>query len=140
MSLSFINKHPTFHISLTRELREWFLKAMEEERYRLGKLNFIFLTDQELLQINQVYLNHDTLTDIITFDYNKENMVFGEIYISLDRIQENARSNRIDFDLELHRILIHGLLHLLAYKDKNYEDKMLMTQKEDYYLSFLPQK
>jgi len=105
----------------------------------LGKLSYTFLNDQELHQINVDYLQHDTLTDIITFDYNQESIVFGEIYISLDRVSENAVLNKVSFDAELHRILIHGLLHLLSYKDKDAKDKILMTEKEDYYLSLLPQ-
>lgn len=140
MALSVINKHPSFHIPLSPRLREWFQKTIEEEQHTLGKINFILLNDKELHQINLQYLAHDTFTDIITFDYNKGTIVFGEIYISLDRVKDNARMNDISFEEEFHRILIHGLLHLLSYKDKNPEDKKVMTQKEDYYLSLLPQK
>lgn len=140
MALSFSNKHPSFHIPLSPRLREWFHKTIEEEQHVLGKINFILLNDKELHQINLQYLAHDTFTDIITFDYNKGTILFGEIYISLDRVKDNARMNDISFEEEFHRILIHGLLHLLSYKDKNPEDKKVMTQKEDYYLSLLPQK
>ena len=135
MSLSFSNQHTSYHIPLSPRLREWFRKTIEEEQHTLGKVNVILLNDNELHQINLQYLAHDTLTDIITFDYNKETVVFGEIYISLDRVKDNARMNGISFEEEFHRILIHGLLHLLSYKDKNPEDKKVMTQKEDYYLS-----
>ena len=139
MSISFKNKHKSYQIPLNSVLRKWFKETIKEEGFILGKLSYTFLNDQELHQINVDYLQHDTLTDIITFDYNQESIVFGEIYISLDRVSENAVLNKVSFDAELHRILIHGLLHLLSYKDKDAKDKILMTEKEDYYLSLLPQ-
>lgn len=140
MAVFFKNQHPSYQIPLSPPLRKWFLRTIEEEDYLLGKLSYTLLNDKELHQINLEFLNHDTLTDIITFDYNQGNIIFGEIYISLDRVAENASLHHVTFHEELHRILIHGLLHLLSYKDKDPEDKKLMTQKEDYYLSLLPQK
>jgi len=113
---------------------------MEEENYVLGKLSYTFLNDNDLHKINVEFLDHDTLTDIITFDYNRGNIIIGEIYMSVDRIEENAVKNEVSFEKEFNRILIHGLLHLMGYKDKEPEDKFLMTQKEDYYLSLQPQK
>jgi len=140
LAVSFKNKHTSYYIPLSSTFRQWFQRAIEEEDYILGKISYIFLNDSDLHKINLEFLNHDTLTDIITFDYNQGNMVFGEIYISLDRVAENASIHQVSFDEELHRIFIHGLLHLLSYNDKAVEDKKLMTQKEDYYLSLLPQK
>ena len=88
--------------------------------------------------MNVQFLNHDTYTDIITFDYNQDNIIIGEIYISLDRVMENAKTSQVPYNQEVKRIIIHGILHLMAYKDKNPEDKKEMTSKEDYYLSLHP--
>lgn len=140
MAVSFKNKHASYHIPLTPILRKWFSTTIDSEDFILGKISYTLLNDSDLHSINMEFLNHDTLTDIITFDYNKGNIVFGEIYISLDRVEENAILHSVHFEFELYRILIHGLLHLLGYKDKAPEDKKLMTRKEDYYLSLLPQK
>ena len=140
MALFFQNKYPSKNIPIHKFTSSWLLKAIEEENYVLGKLSYTFLTDEDLHKINVEFLDHDTFTDIITFDYNRGNMIIGEIYMSLDRIEENAMKNEVTFDQEFDRILIHGLLHLLGYKDKDPADKILMTQKEDYYLSLQPQK
>lgn len=140
MAIIFQNKYPSKNIPIHRLTSSWLLKAIEEEDYVLGKLSYTFLNDDELHKINMEFLDHDTYTDIITFDYNRGNMIIGEIYMSIDRIEENSIKNKITFEQEFDRILIHGLLHLLAYKDKNPSDKILMTQKEDYYLSLHPQK
>ncbi len=125
------------HVSKKTSL--WLKNAIHKEAFVLGKLHYTFLNDDDLYKINLQYLNHDTYTDIITFDYNRDYYIFGEVYISLDRILENAHKNEVDFNQELHRILIHGLLHLLGYKDKSPNEKTIMTSKEDYYLSLLPQ-
>ena len=98
-------------------------------------INFIFCDDAYLLEMNQEYLKHDTFTDIITFDYGSSEAVSGDIFISVDRIRENAaklQQNALD---ELHRVMIHGILHLIGYKDKSPADKAQMTSKEDKYLS-----
>lgn len=139
MSISFLNNYPNKTIPLQKFIQLWLIQAIEEEQFLLGKLSYTFLSDQDLLNINLEFLDHDTYTDIITFDYNRGNIIIGEIYISLDRIEENAKKNQVDFKNEFYRILIHGLLHLLGYQDKDPVDKILMTQKEDYYLSLLPQ-
>lgn len=140
MALFFQNKYPSKNIPIHKLTSSWLLKAIEEENYVLGKLSYTFLSDEQLHEINVEFLDHDTFTDIITFDYNRGNMIIGEIYMSLDRIEENSIKNKVTFDQEFDRILIHGLLHLLGYKDKDPADKILMTQKEDYYLSLQPQK
>lgn len=140
MAIIFQNKYPSKNIPIQKLTSSWLLKAIEEESFILGKLSYTFLSDEELLKINVEFLDHDTYTDIITFDYNRGNMIIGEIYMSLDRINENSKKNEVTFEKEFDRILIHGLLHLLGYKDKEPDDKILMTQKEDYYLSLQPQK
>ncbi len=140
MAILFQNKYPSKNIPIHKLTSSWLLKAIEEENYVFGKLSYTFLKDAELHKINMEFLDHDTYTDIITFDYNRGNMIIGEIYMSLDMIQENSIKNKVSFEDEFNRILIHGLLHLLGYKDKDPDDKILMTQKEDYYLSLQPQK
>jgi rRNA maturation RNase YbeY len=134
----FNNQHPTLGIPNSSKLHNWLVQSIKNESYTLGKLNYTFLTDDELHKINMQFLNHDTYTDIITFDYNQGNMIIGEIYISMDRVKENSEKNKSDFNSELYRIIIHGLLHLMGYKDKTPQDKNEMTAKEDYYLSLLP--
>ena len=118
--------------------KKWLQEVAIYESFQIAKLHYTFLNDEDLLVINQQFLYHDTYTDVITFDYNQNEFVIGEIYISLDRIQDNALNIGTSFYNEFYRILVHGLLHLLGYKDKNPKDKKLMTSKEDYYLSLLP--
>lgn len=119
-------------------LRFWVISTAKNEGFSVGELSFIFCDDKYLHKINLEFLNHDTLTDIITFDYSSEDEIAGEIYISIDRVNENAKSFNQDTAQEIRRIIIHGVLHLLGYKDKSPEEKTQMTSKEDYYLSLLP--
>ncbi len=117
-------------------LRQWIKDTAVAEGYRLKELNYIFCSDNYLIGINQQYLNHDTYTDIITFDNSeKEKTIVGDIFISIDRIRDNAMKFNTGETDELHRVIIHGALHLLGYTDKTKSAKTLMTQKEDYYLS-----
>lgn len=134
-------QNTTFHILAAKEIQiqAWLAHLALSENFKIGKLSYIFVDDEKLHSINLEFLNHDTYTDIITFDYNQGSFVFGEIYVSMDRISENSKLQNQDFKTELYRIIAHGLLHLVGYKDKSPTDKMIMTQKEDYYLSLLPQ-
>ena len=103
-----------------------------------GELNFIFCNDQYLLEINQQYLNHNTYTDIITFNHSDDKgTIEGDIFISLDRVAENSSTLDIPFELELHRVMIHGVLHLVGYSDKTTPQKNEMRKKEDESLSLL---
>jgi probable rRNA maturation factor len=116
-------------------IRNWIKKTIETEGYKLKELNFILCSDAYLLQINQQYLQHDTYTDIITFDNSDtESIIIGDIFISIDRIKENAVKFNVNETDELHRVMIHGTLHLLGYPDKGVAAKKIMTQKEDFYL------
>lgn len=133
--ISFEQEEYTFSPENQPALRGWIKSAIENEKRITGMLNFIFTSDQHLLSINQSYLNHDTYTDIITFDYCEDNNVSGDIYISVERISENAETFKNSFRDELHRVIIHGTMHLCGYADKAPADKALMTEKEDYYLS-----
>ncbi len=138
MALSFHNLHTALEINDSLKIAKWLRQTIASESYILGKLSYTFLTDKELHKMNMEFLNHNTYTDIITFDYNQDKVIYGEIYISLDRVNENATLNKTDYDNELNRIIVHGLLHLMGYKDKDALDKIEMTKKEDYYLSLLP--
>ncbi|MBN1651276.1 MAG: rRNA maturation RNase YbeY [Bacteroidales bacterium] len=123
---------------MLKKSADWINRTCLAEGFDLGELSFTFCSDDYLHKINMEYLNHDTYTDIITFDYSSADMVSGEIFISLDRIKENAQRLNLIMDNELFRVIIHGVLHLLGYKDKSPSEKAQMTSKEDYYLSLLP--
>jgi|SRR5690606_557727 len=134
--IQFFNEEIQFTLKNKMHLRKWVTDTLESENFELGELNFIFCSDTYLLKINQEYLNHNTFTDIITFDNSEENKeISGDIFISIDRVIENANSLSIDFNDELHRVMIHGVLHLMGYPDKKKEEKYLMTAKEDHYLA-----
>lgn len=134
--INFFVEDVDFKLKNKKNLRSWIEQSINAENYTLKEANFIFCSDAYLLKINQDYLQHDTYTDIITFD-NSENdsEIVSDIFISTERIAENALSYHITFLQELHRVMIHGILHLLGYKDKSVKDKNLMTDKENYYLS-----
>jgi len=138
LSVSFTNQHPSLSIPPKQKLTVWLRNTAKNENFQIGRLSYHFLTDIELHKINMEFLNHDTYTDVITFDYNQENIIIGEIYISLDRVLENSNTSQIAYNQEVKRIIIHGFLHLLGYKDKTPNDKIEMTSKEDYYLSLHP--
>jgi len=114
----------------------WLYHIIEEHGYNVESLNYVFCNDEELYTINLEHLNHDTYTDIITFDYSDEDAtIYSDIYISLERITENASILEKTFDEELHRVLVHGVLHLLGYDDKTEDDKITMREKENTCLS-----
>ena len=115
-------------------LRNWITNTIKEENKRIGELTFIFCSDAYLLSINQEYLNHNTYTDIITFNNSEDDRITGDIFISLERVHENALRFKVSEEDELHRVMIHGTLHLLGYTDKGKDAKALMTSKENYYL------
>lgn len=119
-------------------IRNWIKDTIIAEGYALEELNFILCSDEYLLVINKQYLNHDTYTDVITFDNSEElKTIVGDIFISIERIQENAKQFKSTVQQELCRVMVHGTLHLLGYKDKGKAAKTLMTQKEDQYLALL---
>jgi len=121
------------------QLRDWFINTAKAEGNSIKELNYIFCSDTYLLEMNQSYLNHDTYTDIITFDNSETEVeIQGDIFISVDRVRENAQTFGINEQDELHRVMIHGLLHLLGYGDKSKAEKAKMTEKENYYLALRP--
>ncbi len=133
--ITFHNLHTKYRLPEKKKIRQWIKNAALSEGFQVGNIAFILCLDQDLLAVNQTYLNHDTLTDIITFDYSEGNEINGDIYISIDRIQENARTYQNLVLQELHRVIIHGIMHLCGYEDKRASEKLEMTDKEDYYLS-----
>ncbi|UIR55564.1 rRNA maturation RNase YbeY [Sphingobacterium sp. SRCM116780] len=118
------------------KVREWILATIKSEGFkRVGELSFIFCSDKYLLEINKQYLDHDTYTDIVTFDSSEdEDVIAGDIFISVERIAENAEKFKVSSRDELHRVIAHGVLHLCGYYDKTAEDKTRMTAKENEYL------
>ena len=131
MAISFSNDNIVFNLKWKSELKNWIKSVAEKEKRILGNLNYIFTSDESLLKINIEYLNHNTYTDIITFNYNENKKVNGDIFISVDRVKENAEKFEASFEEELHRVMIHGVLHLCGYKDKTKADSDLMRKKEN---------
>ncbi len=135
-AISFFEEDITYKLKHKTALRQWITQTIDAEGFKLKELSYIFCSDSYLLQINRQYLNHDTYTDIITFDNSEtDNLITGDIFISIERIRENAIKFNIPETDELHRVIIHGVLHLLGYKDKTPVTKQKMTQKEDFYLN-----
>ena len=135
-AIHFFNEDITYNLKYKTSLRQWLTDTMQTEGYKLKELTYIFCSDSYLLQINRQYLNHNTYTDIITFDNSDiEKVIIGDIFISIERVRENAAKYNITETEELHRVMIHGALHLLGYGDKSASDKKKMTSKEDFYLN-----
>lgn len=114
---------------------QWFKKIILSENKKMGDIVFIFCNDAYLLEKNIQFLQHTTLTDVITFDYSNKNQISGDIFISTERVRENAKIFNVSFLEELDRVMAHGLLHLLGYKDKQKKDAKIIREKEDFYLS-----
>jgi len=126
-----------FHIQDEDSLRYWLEAVADAESKSIEAVNYVFMSDEELLLVNREYLNHDYYTDVISFPLSSD-PIEGDIFISIDRVMDNATSLHISFLQELRRIMVHGLLHFLGYQDKTPEDKLSMTQKEDEYLTKYP--
>ena len=114
--------------------KQWVKGIILEESKKEGDIVFVFCNDEYLLEKNIQFLNHDTYTDVIAFDYCSDSIINGDVLISIERVKENAKNLEIDFFNELNRVMVHGLLHLLGYKDKTELDAKLMREKEDFYL------
>ena len=128
------NYETDFELENSDLISNWISKTIEEENCREGEINYIFCSDDYLHKINLDFLEHDTLTDIISFDYTVGKELHGDIYISVDRVKENALEFKVSFEDEIARVIIHGVLHYCGYKDKSDDDEKLMRSKEDYYL------
>ncbi len=117
-----------------KELDDWLFFVCEKEGLEKGDINLVFCSDEYLLEINKKHLGHDYYTDIITFDYSDENKVSGDLFISIERVKDNSKAQKTKEAEELLRIVVHGVLHLLGYKDKTPQEKEEMREKEDFYL------
>lgn len=134
-AIQFFEEGLSYKLKNKTLIRKWITEAIVDEGFKLDELTYVFCSDEYLLQINRQYLDHDTYTDIITFDNSEEDgNITGDIFISIERIVENAVKFAVTTEQELHRVMIHGALHLLGYKDKSAADKKKMTLKEDFYL------
>ena len=124
----------SFQPSAKLSIRKWIKGVILNEGKVLGDINYIYCSDEYLLELNKKSLNHDYYTDIITFDYVEDNIISGDLFISIDRVQENALDHKATFENELLRVMIHGVMHLCGYGDKSPDDEKLMRQKENQYL------
>ena len=125
------NSETSFTLKNQNKLVKWIGDVVSSEGFQVGEINYIFCDDSYLNKINQEFLNHDTFTDIISFDYTLGKEVGGDIFISIERVLENAEEFNEVFENELHRVMIHGILHFMGYKDKTKKEKTLMRTKED---------
>ncbi len=137
MSIRFSSHDIDFELSDALRMKKWIAEVVKRHGMQLGSVNYCFCSDEYILGVNQSFLNHDTYTDIITFDCVKGNLLSGDILISIDRVGENAVQMGVLFESELHRVLIHGVLHLLGFKDKLPEESAQMRRKEDEALRLL---
>lgn len=142
MPIRFFQEGINFQLKQKNLLRKWLMDSSKAEGYSIQSLTFVYINDENLLALNRQYLSHDEYTDIITFDLSEKSVrkkkeIEGEIYISHERVKENAKTFGKSFQDELHRVMIHGVLHLCGYSDKNSASKKKMTAKEDYYLKKL---
>jgi rRNA maturation RNase YbeY len=125
------NYETQFKLAKKSDYSVWLSRVIQSESKSEGDINYIFCDDDFLLGINQQYLNHDTLTDIISFDYSVGNELHGDVFVSIQRVRENAAEFEVTFEEELKRVMVHGLLHYCGYKDKSEKDKREMRLKED---------
>lgn len=125
------NYENDFELQNEDQISTWISNVILSENKKEGDINYIFCDDEYLLNLNEQYLDHDTLTDIISFDYSVGNELHGDIFISVERVQDNATDFNVTFDEELKRVLVHGILHYCGYKDKSESEEQLMRQKEE---------
>ena len=129
------NELVPINISINQSINDWIENAIIKEALKPGDINYIFCDDTYLLEKNIKYLKHNTLTDVISFDYTMGKIISGDIFISVERVIENAKTFKTNFTDELHRVMIHGILHYCGYNDRTDNEKAQMRAKEDYYLS-----
>ena len=132
-AIEFFSEEINFELTHSESVSKWLKSVAEEEKMELRHIVFIFCSDNYLHQMNVTYLKHDSLTDVITFPYATD-VIEGDIFISIDRVEYNAQKLKIDFKTELHRVMVHGVLHLCGYTDKTKEKTLEMRAKENYYL------
>ena len=138
MSIYFHNEKSRFEYKDEEKSKKWLRKILREENKKEGDLNIIFTDNPTILQLNKTYINHQYYTDVIAFHYNQEENITGDIFISIDVVKENAVLYGSEFHEELHRVMIHGLLHLIGYNDKTEKQRKKMREKESAYLKKQP--
>lgn len=131
MAISFFTEDIKINLKRKTDLKKWIKLVITKNKKLTGDLNFIFTSDELLLKKNITYLNHKTLTDIITFDYSEDSKISGDLFISIERVKDNALKFETEYSTELHRVMIHGVLHLCGYKDKTNKDAKIMRSKEN---------
>lgn len=131
------NYETTFKLSSEEMISKWIKDSIRAENRKLEEINYVFCDDEYLHKLNVEFLKHDTLTDIISFDYSIGKIIQGDIFVSVERVADNAKDFDVDFIDELHRVMIHGILHYCGYKDKTDDDAKLMREKENHYLQLL---
>ena len=131
------NYETEFVVEQETQLENWIEKVVSDKDFELGEVNYIFCDDEYLLKLNVEFLQHDTLTDIISFDNSLGKLINGDIFISIERVKENAKEYNVTFEEELHRVMIHGILHYMGLKDKSADEKMMMRKEENKALSVL---
>lgn len=140
-SISFFNEETNFTPVQKILLRQWLRNATESENHSIDEINYIFCSDEYLWEMNRQYLSHDTYTDILTFDNSEsESVLVGDIFISVDRLRENSKKFAVSFEDELHRVMVHGILHLCGYGDLTDEEEESMRNLENLYLERRPEK
>lgn len=128
------NYETDFKLQNEAKASRWIALIIKNEGFNEGEINYIFCDDDYLFKLNMEFLNHDTLTDIISFDYTMGKEINGDIYISIERVKDNASDFNVDFQAELNRVMVHGVLHYCGYKDKTEDDEKMMRLKENYYI------
>ena len=123
-----------FKVKDLRKKKLWLNSISNNEGKKIESLSFLFVDDEEMLKYNKKYLQHESYTDVITFDSSVDKRIAGDIIISLERVKDNAKFYQVSYNYELQRVMVHGLLHLLGYNDKNKEEKIIIRKKENYYL------
>lgn len=131
------NYENDFEIENIQKLQTWIERVIVSEDFELGEINYIFCDDDYLHNLNVEYLDHDTLTDVISFDYTVGNIIQGDVYISTERVADNAADFKVSFSDELHRVMVHGVLHYCGYKDKTEAESKAMRSMENHYLKLL---
>lgn len=131
------NYETEFNLEEEEVISKWIIDAISNEGFKLEEINYVFCDDEYLHKLNVEFLDHDTLTDVISFDYSVGKIVQGDIFISVERVIDNAKDFKVDFDSELKRVIVHGVLHYCGYKDKTESDASLMREKEEYYLNLI---
>jgi len=138
MEIHFFCEDISYSLAHKNETRSWLSNVAKRHHTQINSLNYIFCSDEYLLKINKAYLDHDYFTDIITFDHSEySDQIDGDVFISIERVKDNSKNLETDFQQELYRVIIHGLLHLLGFKDKTETEKKQMREKEEACLSLL---